>query len=152
MGKEEAHYLALDPGKYTGWCLWDSKGVFIDMGTITGEQELHDFLASLPTSIEVVIIEDFILFKNKAQAQVGSRMPAPKAIAQIETFARLWNARIVKQPSSIKSNAEMLTGQTTKGMAHNKTHVIDAFNHGEWYLIKNGIKKLTIEELRKSIK
>jgi len=151
MGKEEAHYLALDPGLHTGWCLWDAKGVFIDMGTIHGERELHDFLASLPTAIEVVIIEEFRLFKNKALAQTGSKMPAPKAIAQIETFARLWNARIVKQQSSIKANAEMLTGQSTKGMPHSQTHVIDAFNHGEYFLIKNGIKKLTVEELRKSI-
>src|SRR5687767_6290976 len=97
MGKEESHFLALDPGLHTGWALWKSDGGFIDMGTIHGEKELHDFLAGLPSTIEVVIIEDFVLFKNKAVKQAGSKMPAPKAIAQIETFARLWEAKIVKQ-------------------------------------------------------
>lgn len=144
MAKEASHYLALDPGKHTGWAIWDKDGVFIDMGTCHGENELHDFLAGLPTTIEIVIYEDFFLFKSKAQEQVGSNMPAPKAIAQIETFARLWGARMIKQPSNIKAIAEKMTGVTTKGKAHSATHVLDAFNHGEYYLIKNHIKEINI--------
>lgn len=145
MGKEESHYLALDPGLHTGWALWDNKGEFLDMGTIHGEKELHDFLAGLPTCIEVVIIEDFILFKNKAIKQAGSKMPAPKAIAQIETFARLWGAAIIKQPSNIKPIAEKMTGVKTKGKSHDQTHVLDAFNHGEYYLIKTGVKQIDLK-------
>lgn len=143
MGKEAAHYLALDPGLHTGWAIWDKDGVFLDMGTTHTETELHDLLAELPP-VAVVIYEDFILFKNKAMEQVGSRMPAPKAIAQIETFARIWNARLIKQPSSIKANAELMTGVSTKKMDHSKTHVLDAFNHGEYYLYKNKIKEINI--------
>jgi hypothetical protein len=144
MGKEESHFLALDPGLHTGWALWKKDGVFIDMGTIHGEKELHDFLAGLPTAIEVVIIEDFVLFKNKAVKQAGSKMPAPKAIAQIETFARLWEAKVVKQQPSIKPIAEKMTGVKTKGLPHAQTHVLDAFNHGEYYLYAHGIKQIDI--------
>lgn len=113
------------------------------MGTVHTEEELHDFLAGLPR-IAVVIYENFRLFKSKAQAQVGSKMPAPKAIAQIETFARLWNATMVKQEASIKPIAERMTGVSTKGMDHSKTHVLDAFNHGEYFLYKNKIKVIDV--------
>lgn len=148
---KEPHYLALDPGLHTGWATWDSKGDVITMGTVHNYDELHNLLASFPTCIKTVIIEDFVLFKHKAREQSGSKMPAPKAIGQIETFARLWGANIVKQPSHIKANAERMTGKSTKNMAKIRTHMWDAYNHGEFYLITKGIKKLSIEELRKQI-
>lgn len=140
----EPYYLAVDPGLHSGWAVWDVKGKIITMGTTHTYEALHDLLASFPRCIKVVIIEDFILFRSKAGKQVGSKMPAPKAIGQIETFARIWEAEIVKQQSSIKSTAEKWTGKSTKGMAHDKTHVWDAYNHGEYYLIKNRIKTLKV--------
>lgn len=150
-GERAPHYLALDPGLHTGWAIWDEDGLFINMGTTHTYDELHDLLAGFPIGIKVVIVEDFKLFKHKARQQAGSRMPAPRAIGQIETFARLWGATIVKQPSIIKDSAERLTGVSTKGLPHDQTHVLDAYNHGEYYLIGQGIKKLSPEELRKSI-
>lgn len=132
--------------------MWDEDGVILTMGTTKNYDELHDLLAGFPNTIKVVIFEDFYLFKHKAKEQSGSRMPAPKAIGQIETFARLWGAQTVKQPSHIKAIAERMTGKSTKGMAHNRTHMWDAYNHGEYYILKNKIRKQTVEELRRSIK
>lgn len=154
MGTEEKepYYLALDPGLHTGWATWDEAGVPITMGTVHSYEALHDLLAAFPTTIKVVVIEDFVLFKHKARSQSGSKMPAPKAIGQIETFARLWGAKIVKQPSHIKAIAEhSVGGISTKGMAKIRTHMWDAYNHGNYYLIQSGVKKITPEELRKSI-
>lgn len=150
-GERSPHYLAIDPGLHTGWATWDKAGIFIDMGTTHTYDALHDLLASFPVGIKVVIVEDFFLFKHKARQQAGSRMPAPKAIGQVETFARLWGAHIVKQKSDIKPTAEKLTGVSTEGLPHEETHVLDAYNHGEYYLINQGIKKLSVEELRRSI-
>lgn len=144
LQQREPYYLAVDPGLASGWATWDVKGDVITMGTAKNYDELHDVLANLPNSIKVVIIEDFVLFKHKAIKQAGSRMPAPKAIGQIETFARLWGAEIVKQPSGIKSVAEKWTGKFTDKMAHSKTHMWDAYNHGEYYLIYNRIKSLKV--------
>lgn len=124
--------------------MWDQQGVFIDMGTVWSHAELDNFLASLTVTIKVVIVEEYILFKNKAQAQAGSRMPASVAIGKAETFAKLWGAAFIKQPSAVKAIAERLTGQSTKGMSHSKTHVLDAFNHGEYWLIKNKIKEVKL--------
>lgn len=138
------YYLALDPGVHTGWATWDKSGLFKDMGTTHSEEDLHDLLDAFPKTIEVVIIEDFTLWRHKARQQAGSKMPAPKAIAQVETFARQWGSKIVKQDSDIKPIAEKWTGQSTKGLPKIQTHVIDAFNHGEYYLIKNSIKVVDI--------
>lgn len=152
MGIEkEPYYLALDPGLHTGWATWDNTGTIITMGTVHSYDDLHNLLAAFPSSIKVVIIEDFILFKHKARQQSGSKMPAPKAIGQIETFARLWGANIVKQPSHIKGIAERMTGKHTSSMAKIKTHMWDAYNHGEYYLLTKKIKTISPEELRKSI-
>lgn len=150
--QKEPYFLALDPGLHTGWATWDATGNPITMGTVHNYEALHDLLAGFPSSIKTVIIEDFILFKHKAREQVGSKMPAPKAIGQIETFARLWNAEIVKQPSHIKAIAEkMVGGMSTKNMSKIRTHMWDAYNHGNYYLIKNKIKTVSVDELRKSI-
>lgn len=146
----EPHYVAFDPGLHTGWAIWDVEGNFLDMGTTHTYEDLHEKLASLPASIKIVIIEDFTLWSRKAKQQAGSKMPAPKAIGQIETFARIWGAQIVKQDSAIKPIAEKWTGQFTKNPRTGKpipkiqTHVLDAFNHGEYYLIINKIKEIDL--------
>jgi hypothetical protein len=51
-----------------------------------------------------------------------------------------------------------MTGKKTKDyrtgkllMPKEQTHMWDAYNHGEYYLINNGIKKLSIEDLRKAV-
>lgn len=151
MGDKDPYYLAADPGLHTGWAIWDEKGDCLDFGTTHDYTELHEKLESLPKTIKVVIIEDYTLWYHKAQKQAGSKMPAPKAIGQLETFARLWGATIVKQDSSIKGIAERLTGKFTKDpktgrttMPKIQTHVIDAINHGEYYLIQNKIKEMTL--------
>jgi len=144
MGEPDPYFLALDPGLHTGWALWDQDGKFLEMGTTNSYEELHDKLDELPPTIKVVIIEEFQLWYHKARKQAGSKMPAPRAIGQIETFARHWGATIVKQRSDIKPIAERMTGVSTKGKPKIQTHVLDAYNHGEYYLIKNGIKQIRI--------
>lgn len=151
MGEKEPIYLAADPGLHTGWCTWDGEGNRLDFGTTHDYDELHQKLESFPSSIKVVIIEDYTLWAHLAKRQAGSKMPAPKAIGQLETFARIWGAEIVKQPSHIKSIAERLTGLYTKDpktgratMPKAQTHVTDAINHGEYYLIQHKIKEMTL--------
>lgn len=145
MGEREPYYLAADPGTHTGWAVWDKDGGFIRMGTTHGDNELRELLNTFST-IKIVIIEDFRLWKHKARDQAGSRMPAPKAIAILETYANIWKAKTILQPSNIKGNAENLTGVRTvdengKKLPKDQTHVIDAYNHGEYYLIGQGIRR-----------
>ena len=79
-------------------------------------------------------------------------MPAPKAIGIVETYADIWDAKVIKQPSHIKTSAENLTGVRTidehgKKLPKEQTHVIDAYNHGEYYLIGQGIRHVGIPKL-----
>lgn len=144
MADETPYYLAVDPGLHTGWAVWRQDGMFLEMGTTNDYDELHKKLESLPNTIKVVVIEDFTLWYHKAKRQAGSKMPAPKAIGQVETFARLWGAEIVKQGADIKPIAEKWTGVSTKLVPKIQTHVLDAFNHGEYYLIKNKVKQIKL--------
>lgn len=142
--------MAFDPGLHTGIAIWDDKGKFIKWHTTHSNEELHAYLAEDVEGIKVVIYEDYRLFRHKAQEQVGSKIPAAQAIGIIETFARIWKAKIIKQPSSIKSTAEKWTGLVTAGMSHDKTHPIDAFNHGEYYMIKLGLKEIKIRGINEA--
>jgi len=144
MESRDPYYLACDPGKATGWATWDDKGNPLDMGTVWSHDQLHDLLAAFPITIKVVIVEDFTLFAKRAKSQIGSNMPASLAIGKIETFSKLWGAAFIKQSSSVKSIAERLTGHSTKGKPHNQTHVLDAYNLGEYWLIKNKIKQVKL--------
>lgn len=158
MADKDPYYLAVDPGLHTGWAIWDEQGNGITIGATHTFEALHKLLAGFPNTIKVVIIEDFFLFKQKARDQAGSRMPAPEAIGMIKTFARLWGARIEKQGSNIKPLAEKMTGRHTKDydtgkllMPKEQTHMWDAFNHGEYWLLTHNIKQQSIEDLRRSI-
>lgn len=149
--EDDPYYLAIDPGLHTGWAIWNEQGKFLAMGTTHTHADFHSKLESLPSTIKVVIVEEFTLWAHKAKAQAGSKMPASKTIGQVETFARLWRAKIIKQDSSIKPIAENMTGQRTVDpvtkrplMPKIHTHVIDAFNHGEYWLIKNKIKQIDL--------
>jgi len=143
MGDKEPYYLAVDPGLHTGWAVWNRQGECLDFGTTHSDDELHQKL-SLFETIGKVIIEDYTLWYHKARKQAGSKMPAPKAIGIVETFARNWKAEIIKQGSDIKPIAEKWTERSTKGVPKAKTHVLDALNHGDYYLIKNNIKQIRL--------
>lgn len=142
MGKDP-YYLAVDPGTHTGWAIWNEEGECIDCGTTHSDEALHNKLSEF-TTIKKVIIEDYTLWFHKARKQAGSKMPAPKAIGIVETFARNWEADIIKQGSDIKPIAEKWTGRSTKGIPKSQTHVLDALNHGDYFLIKNDIKEIVL--------
>lgn len=139
-------FLAFDPGKTTGWALFDSTGSLMEMGQASLEQlmSLCDAWEKLP--ITVVIYEDWVLFKHKARQQAGSRMESSQAIGIIKNLGRKLGAKIVVQGSDIKSTAEKLT-QVRPPSNHAQSHQIDAFNHGAFYLITVAkIRKTALEE------
>ena len=54
-------YLAIDPGKTTGYAMFDDNGVVTFMGKITGEDKFLDQLEELVSSrmIQVIILEEY---------------------------------------------------------------------------------------------
>lgn len=140
-------YLALDPGTSTGWARFNVQGVMTDFGTCKSLDELIDLLDAMDPPM-VVIYEDFTLFQGKAIQQSGSNMPASKAIGIIESAARRWDGvQVIKQRSNIKPIAERLSGVKPKG-SHDKSHHVDAFNHGYYYLTKIGVLQSRAKPIR----
>lgn len=140
-------YLAFDPGKITGWAVFNDDGSVRSMGQATID-ELIDLCvewAALDEPIRAVIYEDFVVFKHKAKFLAGSRMEASQAIGIIKGLARTTKTELVMQGSDIKPMAQRWT-QIKPPADHAESHKIDAFNHGAYYLINKGIRKTALEE------
>jgi hypothetical protein len=132
--------LGIDPGDMTGWSLVEDPG---------GHEIAHgmEHYNAMPVWLEqciawcgpihTVIVEDFALFKNKALAQAGSKLYAPRVIGMIEYWAHLNQVGLVFQPPSIKPIAQKFTQRKPTG-AHSKSHDIDAYNHAIYWLTKQG--------------
>ena len=139
LSKYENFCAAFDPGETTGWSVFNLDGVQIYYGQSKGRDALYATLAEIG-AVPHVVIEDYRLFQSKALQQSGSRLETVRVIGAIESWATLNKSRITLQPSNIKSIASLWSGVVPKG-AHKNNHHVDAFNHGYYYLQKNGFIK-----------
>lgn len=134
-------YLAFDPGVSTGWAGFDKSGEVISKGICRGLDALDDFLyeyADRPP--EVVIYESYRIFGHKAKAHIGSQVETAQAIGKITTYARRWKSKVIPQPSSILTIAQLWSGVKLPSN-HDRSHDIAAYNHGVYYLQSNHIRK-----------
>lgn len=129
------YILAIDPGDTTGWATLEfNGGKLIDMGQ-TDLNETLDLIAGLDTNgLMRIVCEDFLLFKQKARQQAGSRFKAVQIIGAIKSFARRENIPLILQPSGILTVAAKISG-VVQPNNHAVSHKIDAFNHGFYYLV-----------------
>jgi len=132
------HYLAIDPGHTSGWATFNNEGGVTGAGQIKGMPEMHAFLSKLTPPPKVVIIENFRLFAHKAAQQSGSSLETVQVIGLIKSMCYGWQAEVVEQAPSIKPIAEKWSGIKPKG-SHDKSHKVDAYNHGIYYLVQNKI-------------
>jgi hypothetical protein len=132
--------LGIDPGDATGWSLIaDPGGHEIAHGIEKYENFpgwLKQFLG-LFGAVDTVVVEDFALFKNKALAQSGSKLYAPRVIGMVEYWASTYGIPVVFQPATIKPIAQKFSQRKPTG-AHSKSHDIDAYNHAIYWLTKQG--------------
>lgn len=138
-------YLAFDPGDTTGWASFDDEGNVIEKGQLNLEELMDKCREWRSAPIKVVIYEDFRIFRHKAQKFAGNKMVVSQTIGIILSMAREAGAKVVSQPSSIKPIAEKWTQVKPRG-PHSQSHEIDAYNHGKYYLIGEGICKSALEE------
>lgn len=137
-------YLAFDPGQTTGWCKFDNNGEAVEWGQDNFTELMDHCNEWAKEEWDVIIYEDFKLFKHKARQQSGSRMPASQAIGIIKTLIHNTKAIAIVQDSSIKPIAEKWTNMKAPG-DHSQSHWVDAFNHGAFWLINEGIRKSYLE-------
>lgn len=132
---------AWDPGDTTGFAIWnvaDGKATPVGMGqcSMEGITEAWKEIASGYGSPDVVIVEDFRLFRGRAVQQAGSQMKAPQGIGSLRTLAELVDAQFVVQPANIKATAKK-QAKITIPSDHSLSHEWDAYLHGFHWLLKN---------------
>lgn len=133
----EPYYLALDPGKTTGWASFDKEGNGVRFGQVQKE-ELYELLNE--TQAKVLIVEDFELFPWKSKDMPFDQLIAVRVIGAIDYWAWENKATVVLQKPNIKTIGYMWSGME-KPKNHKMSHGPDAYVHGVYYLQKNGIRK-----------
>ncbi len=129
-------YLAIDPGKTSGWALFASDGYLRAYGQT---EDIYTFLRKIEPKPHVIIYEDYVI--NPKIRQGGTRPVASIAIGHIEAFAREHEIELVNQYPSIKSIGYLWAKiQPTKN--HSISHQRDAIAHGTYYIINNRIRPL----------
>lgn len=95
--RSDMKILALDPGKTTGYILYEP-----DTHTVLekGELELFDRVDDLISLADFVIYESFGLFEHKAKDQIGSEFEACQVIGVIKYFLKKTGKDYVVQKPS----------------------------------------------------
>lgn len=136
--------LSVDPGETSGWALLQKNGNCKQMGQLAFEPMMEFINNLVPEGIAVIVIEDFVVFRRKAQAQTGSRHKTVQIIGALKSYALRHNIPVVMQGADIKKIAEKWS-QIKPPADHAQSHQIDAFNHGFYYLVKNHYAKTALE-------
>lgn len=146
--------LAVDPGDTTGIAWWRDNGDFLGKAQIPLEelpQTWGALEAEFDEPIRVAIVEDFILFGKRAQSQTGSRMKASQGIGMIKAMCSQGNRKCVVQRADKKIIA-LKWSQIKMPSDHAKTHEWDAYLHGYFYLVSEGLIKTPLELMKEKEK
>lgn len=137
--------IAIDPGgAHVGWCealVFDDGVVDVDhIAELTPQGATHAAERVFPNA-DVVVIESFRLYPDKAKMLVGSEMETSQLIGVLKYLARKHGCKLVMQPASIKVPTESLMRH--RGVRHSAItqrvggHAKDAETHLFQYLYRN---------------
>ena len=136
--------LGVDPGGTNGLAWFDDAK--IEGYDQISLEDLPRWLHKHEPQPELIVMENYRLWKHRAIQQAGSSLPAAQAIGMVKAYASIRDIKIVEQSPQILQSAEKMSGMSMKGQSHSKTHWIAAYNHVYWYLVKNGITQVYIPE------
>jgi hypothetical protein len=138
-------YLSIDPGKANGICGYDGRYSLLFMFTIQAD-EIVKFLDQLKC-IDICVVEDYMLYPNKAMSQIYSTMETSRIIGRIESWTTPNNIVLVKQPAKIKPTGYKWIGQKPLPKSNQFNHEMDAHVHFMYWAILTG--RVKIEEIMK---
>lgn len=138
----DAYLLCIDPGHGTGWATISKEGATLATGITRSRDELYEVLKEIPHTVEVVVMEDYMLFGHKVKQQSGSKLETVRVIGAVDSWAALRGIPVVLQPASILPIAKRWTGIKYSG-AHKDGHHASALLHGYYYMYDKGILKQT---------
>lgn len=138
--------LCFDPGHTTGWAIFNQ----FDL-TSSGEIDTND-IAKATNEVElliseyqpdIIVIEDYRVYKWRAKHHAGSDMLTTRVIGCIETLALICHVPdVIKQPAHVAKG--FCTDQKLKEWnlyKKGEKHARDAIRHGCYYLIFGALKK-----------
>ena len=131
--------LSFDTGKTIGWAIQNEERL-IDQGQIEYKDFAMWLFSHKDKPIDVVVVEHIQIIPGKEHLFIKEHGTI-RAIGQIELFALMINARLVKSPTTRNPQLAKQTGVDGKKGAHSKTHWAYAYNHGAGYLIDMGLYK-----------
>lgn len=127
--------LVVDPGDTTGWAMFDREGGLIDKG----QADLNEFFKLITEhSFAMFLVEDYRLRKGKQAQQTGSRFQAVQVIGALKYAAYLDEVDFELVDVQAKMLGSMYSGVKPPS-DHKKSHEIDAYNIGIYWLVKNGV-------------
>ena len=136
----DTYYLAIDPGKTTGWAAYTKEGVLIQLGKIKGEDKFLDWLET--QSPHEAIVE---VYRNRpGWHNSWSTGPTQQHIGAIKRTLRK-KGLTTRQIHDQEPSPCLDIGCKWAGIPNTKgKHLDDAFAahaHGTYYLISNGIQR-----------
>lgn len=132
--------LVVDPGDTTGFASFYEDGREFSRWQSDFDGVLH-FLASRPpiaTDLSRIIVEDYRLRAGKQAQQTGSRFQAVQVIGALKYHAKLLNVQFELVSVQAKTLGSMYSGVKPPS-DHKKSHEIDAYNIGIYWLVDNKI-------------
>ena len=138
--------LCFDPGHTTGWAVFTH--LKLDKWGEIGTQSIEDATLEVELLIsehhpDVIVIEDYRVYKWRAKHHAGSDMLTTRVIGCIETLAIMYHIQhIIKQPAHVAKG--FCSDQKLKAWNFyhkGEKHARDAIRHGCFYLLFGALKK-----------
>lgn len=135
--------LSVDPGKHTGWAIWNfgsGSPELLTMGVTVDEGQFYNILVRNEwPDLDYLVYEDYKIRPakvNKGWAHEWNSAPALHIIGALELFARQNEIElVVQQPAQLPVGCGYIGYPYKKGI-----HVpnnISAIAHGAYWLVKN---------------
>lgn len=130
------HYLAIDPGKTTGWAAFDEHGECQGMGKIQGVDKFLDWLEE--QEFKELILE---VYRNRpGWINSWSEGPTQQHIGAITRIQRKKKAKLHKREA-----ANLPIACKIAGVPYSRDRHLDdqmsAFAHGVHFLVERNIRK-----------
>lgn len=131
--------LSLDPGYTTGYAVGKTTGPrkfeFINAGEILFDSRFEELDRLFKTyQPHHVVIEDFILYKDKAVAQAGSRIPSSRIIGAVDYICFKYGIALTFQTASSRKSVRIPDAIKERFPS---AHARDAYQHLRYYVILN---------------
>ena len=132
--------LVVDPGDTTGLASFHDNGEEFSrwQADFDGVLKFLATKAPIATDLTHIIVEDYRLRAGKQAQQTGSRFQAVQVIGALKYHAYLHNIEFELATVQAKTLGSMYSGVKPPS-DHKKSHEIDAYNIGIYWLVDNKI-------------